>query len=315
MSWAEFMETKCFGEGIYRPYADFVGDLATQIDNLLGADPRLARYVRPLVDRDFVFIRGTRTAVFCLSNDRHRHLPFRSCPEWKDFFRFPEEQFIADHRGIDSATAEIKRQDIATYLAGTLNFVAPLVIGFPAVFIAARESAEWKTRQTAVSGAAELVVAHDRAEYEVYLEMQKPKDVFLSHKSPDKTLVREVASTLRSVGLSPWLDEDRMKAGANLERALRQGFYDSCAAVFFVTPRFQDDGYLASEIDYAIAEKRTKGNRFSIITLQLPGDDGALGEVPDLLRTYVWKQIQPIEIVRTIAEALPIQCGAPTWRA
>jgi hypothetical protein len=120
---------------------------------------------------------------------------------------------------------------------------------------------------------------------------------------------------LRSIGLTPWLDEDKMKAGAHLERALRQGFHDSCAAVFFVTPRFVDDGYLASEIDYALAEKRTKGDRFSIITLLLPGDDGTFGEVPDLLRTYVWKQIQPIEIVRTVLEALPIQCGEATWRA
>ena len=294
MSWAEFMETKSFGEGIYRPYADFVGDLATQVDNLLGADPPFARFAKALVARDFVFVRGTRTAIFCLSNSTYRHYPYRACPEWKDFFRIPEEQFIAQHAGIDSKAALVQRADLDAYLVGSLNFVAPLSIGFPAIFIAARESAEWQTRQAAVNAAAQLVVAADRLQYEAHLEMLKPKNIFLSHKSPDKSLVREVAATLRSIGLTPWLDEDQMKAGAHLERALRQGFHDSCAAAFFVTPRFVDDGYLASEIDYALAEKRAKGDRFSIITLLLPGDDGTFGEVPDLLRTYVWKQIQPI---------------------
>jgi hypothetical protein len=315
MSWADFMDTKSFGDGIYRPYADFMGDLETQVDNLLGADPLFARFTKPLTGRDFVFVRGTRTAILCLSSDAHRHYPFRTCPEWKDFFRIPEEEFIAHHHGIDSTAAVVQRVDLASYLTGSLNFITPLSIGFPAIFIANRESAESQTRQVAVNVAAQLVVAADRVLYEAHLEMQKPKDIFLSHKSPDKTLVREVASTLRSVGLAPWLDEDRMKAGANLERALRQGFHDSCAAVFFVTPRFVDDGYLASEIDYALAEKRAKGDRFSIITLLIPGDDGTFGEVPNLLRTYVWKQIQPVEVVRTVVEALPIQCGTPTWRA
>lgn len=314
MSWVEFMDTKSFGEGIYRPYADFMGDLAVQVDNLLGGDPTFARFTKPLVSRDFVFVRGAQTAILCLSSSAYRHYPYRACPEWKDFFRLPEEQFIAEHPDIDSKAAPIQRADLASYLTGPLNFVTPLSIGFPAIFIANRESTEWQTRQAALRTAAQFVVAADRLQYDAHLEMQKPKDIFLSHKSPDKTLVREIAATLRSIGLTPWLDEDKMKAGAKLERALRQGFHDSCAAVFFVTPKFIDDGYLASEIDYALAEKRAKGDRFSIITLLLPGDDGTFGEVPDLLRTYVWKQIQPIEVVRTILEALPIQSGEATWR-
>lgn len=314
MSWAEFMHTKSFGGGIYRPYADFMGDLSIQVDNLLGADPDFARFTKSLVSRDFVFVRGKRIAILCLSTEAYRHYPFRASPEWEDFFPIPEEQFLAEHLGIDLAASLVQRADLTEHLTGSLNFIAPLTIGFPAIFIANLESAEWETRQAAVSAAAQFVLAADRGQYEAYLEMQKPKDIFLSHKSPDKVLVREVAMTLRSIGLSPWLDEDRMKAGANLERALRQGFHESCAAVFFVTPRFVDDSYLASEIDYAIAEKRVKGDRFSIITLLIPGDDGSFGDVPNLLRTYVWKQVQPIEVVRTIVEALPIQCGAPAWR-
>ena len=314
MSWVDFMDTKSFGDGIYRPYADYMGDLAVQVDNLLGADPPFARFTKNLVSRDFIFVRGTRIALLCLSSGAHRHYPYRASPEWENFFQMPEEQFLSEHPGLDKNATIIHRTDLHTYLTEAMNFLTPICIGFPASFTLDRASEEWKIRNFSLNQAAKLLTDFDRIQYKAHIELQKPKNIFLSHKSPDKTLVREVASALKSVGLAPWLDEDRMKAGANLERAILQGFQDSCAAVFFVTPRFIDDGYLASEIDYALAEKRTKGDRFSIITLLIPGDDGSYGEPPALLRSYVWKHVQPIEIVRTIAEALPIQCGAPTWR-
>ena len=83
---------------------------------------------------------------------------------------------------------------------------------------------------------------------------------------------------------------------------------------FFITPNFEDQGYLATEIDYAIAEKRDKGDQFVIITLLIPDDKGNYGEVPKLLKSYVWKEIQPIEVIRTIVEALPIRLNNPNWK-
>src|ERR1700726_142954 len=47
-----------------------------------------------------------------------------------------------------------------------------------------------------------------------------PMDIFLSHKGFDKPLVRRFRDTLRLLGFSPWLDEDRMVAGTNLERGI-----------------------------------------------------------------------------------------------
>jgi hypothetical protein len=52
-----------------------------------------------------------------------------------------------------------------------------------------------------------------------------------------------------------------MAAGVELDRGILQGFNDSCAAVFFVTPRFKDENYLATEVNYAMIEKRKKGAR------------------------------------------------------
>ncbi|MDO8810924.1 MAG: toll/interleukin-1 receptor domain-containing protein [Gallionella sp.] len=141
-----------------------------------------------------------------------------------------------------------------------------------------------------------------------------PMKIFLSHKGADKPLVREFKNTLELLGFDCWLDEDAMSAGTELERGLLQGFADSCAAVFFVTPKYADENFLASEVDYAIQEKRKKGDKFSIITLVF--QEGAnKGKVPELLHRYVWKEpATHLEALREIVKALPIQVGDAYWR-
>ncbi|MDO6655929.1 toll/interleukin-1 receptor domain-containing protein [Anaerobacillus sp. 1_MG-2023] len=138
--------------------------------------------------------------------------------------------------------------------------------------------------------------------------------IFLSHKGVDKEMVRNFKSTLEIVGFDPWLDEDAMHAGVSLERGIRGGFTDSCAAIFFITPNFKDEAFLATEVDYAISEKRKKGSQFSIITLVLE-DDGEKGTVPDLLQQYVWKEPKnELEALREIIKAVPLQLGEPFFR-
>lgn len=142
-----------------------------------------------------------------------------------------------------------------------------------------------------------------------------PRKIFLSHKSKDKHLVRDFKATLQALGLEPWLDEEAMAAGANLERSLLQGFKDSCAVVFFITPNYVDDGFLATEVDYAIKEKRAKGDKFAIIILDFPDAKGKSGDVPELLRQYVWKKPQsPLEALRELLKALPLGLGTPDWK-
>lgn len=141
-----------------------------------------------------------------------------------------------------------------------------------------------------------------------------PMKIFLSHKGADKPLIREYMKTLQLLGFDPWLDEDAMKAGVELERGLLQGFKDSCAAVFFITPNYKDENYLATEIDYAIKEKREKGDRFAIITLVL-SSEGQVGAVPEMLHRYVWKEPKnDLETMREITKALPIQSGDVYWK-
>ena len=141
-----------------------------------------------------------------------------------------------------------------------------------------------------------------------------PMRVFLSHKGADKPMVRMFKRILEEIGFDPWLDEDAMAAGAELERSILQGFKDSCAAVFFVTPNFQDESYLSTEINYAIQEKRSKGDRFSIVTIVF-SDGSGKGVVPDLLKQYVWKEpASELEAFREILRAIPVAAGSVQWK-
>jgi hypothetical protein len=120
--------------------------------------------------------------------------------------------------------------------------------------------------------------------------LERQQRIFLSHKGADKPLVRRFFGVLKAIGFDPWLDEDAMTAGVELERGILRGFKDSCAAVFVITPNYVDEGYLRTEMNYAVAEKRAKGDRFAIITIVFADKKGQKGAVPDLLKQYVWKE-------------------------
>lgn len=131
--------------------------------------------------------------------------------------------------------------------------------------------------------------------------------VFLSHKGADKEIVRDYFYLLKEIGFEPWLDEDAMTAGSKLYRSLLEGFKQSCAAIFFITPNFVDEACLSMEIDYAIEE--TMGyNKFTIITLLLADENGNWGKVPDLLKRFVWKEPENhLVAFKEIIKALPIK--------
>ncbi len=147
------------------------------------------------------------------------------------------------------------------------------------------------------------------------MTISNSKMVFLSHKGVDKEFVIDFKNSLALLGYDPWLDEDAMPAGTPLERGILKGMQDSCGVVFFITPSFKDDGFLETEINYAISEKRKKDDKFAIIALQFDDDDGNPGEIPELLKAYVWKKPKsPLEALREIIRALPVVPGIVDWR-
>ncbi len=163
--------------------------------------------------------------------------------------------------------------------------------------------------------AADLATPEARAVQAVPLSrIPRPRQVriFLSHKSVDKPLVYRYYHALKTLGFNPWLDEPEMSAGANLERELLQGFEESCAAIFFITERFTDEKYLATEVDYAVLQKRKKGKKFAIITLRYAD----VAPVPGLLTPYVHKKVtNDLDGLNDLIKALPIELGSVRWKA
>lgn len=136
--------------------------------------------------------------------------------------------------------------------------------------------------------------------------------IFLSHKTVDKPMVRLYHQVLTELGFRPWLDESDMPAGSSLERSLLQGFEESCAAVFFITENFVDEKYLATEVEYAVIQKRKKGKKFAIITLRY--SDAA--PIPGLLEPFIYKTVNNhLEGLYELVRALPIELGPMRWKA
>lgn len=165
-----------------------------------------------------------------------------------------------------------------------------------------------------VSKAADIATPEERALQAVPLSRipsAKQTRIFLSHKSADKPIVLRYYNALNKLGFEPWLDQPDMPAGTNLERGILDGFEKSCAAVFFITENFKDESYLATEVDYAIAQKRKKGKKFSIITLRYPNSS----PVPGLLTPYIYKDVQnDLDGFNEVVRALPIELGPIRWK-
>jgi hypothetical protein len=139
----------------------------------------------------------------------------------------------------------------------------------------------------------------------------KETKIFLSHKSVDKPIIRRYYEALKTLGLAPWLDEEDMAAGANLEREIFRGFEESCAAVFFITDQFKDEKYLAAEVEYAVMQKRAKGKKFAIITLRYTN----AAAVPGLLMPYVYRDVSnDLEGLNELLKALPIELERVLWK-
>lgn len=135
--------------------------------------------------------------------------------------------------------------------------------------------------------------------------------IFLSHKSTDKPIVQRFYNALKELGFEPWFDLPDMPAGTNLERGILEGFESSCAAAFFITENFRDENFLATEVDYAVAQKRKKGKKFAIITLRYPNSF----PVPGLLTPYIYKDVQnDLEGFYELIRALPIELGPIRWK-
>lgn len=147
------------------------------------------------------------------------------------------------------------------------------------------------------------------------IESTFPKKIFLSHKGANKPMVRKYFRLLQELGFEPWMDEDALVNGDTLDRGILKGMKESCACVFFITPEFVDEDFLADEINYAKREKREKRDKFQIITLQFENEDGKKGTIPDILTVDVYTNpSSELDAFRDIIRSLPIKLGNVNWK-
>ena len=116
-----------------------------------------------------------------------------------------------------------------------------------------------------------------------------PYDVFLSHSSTDKPVVRAVCDWLKAHGVqNPWLDDLEIEPGDRLPNALGKAIEDSRSAVVFIGPNGEGP-WQGEEVDSllnkAIALSRQK-DEFRIIPVLLPNADTS--KLRWFLKTRLW---------------------------
>ena len=114
-------------------------------------------------------------------------------------------------------------------------------------------------------------------------------DVFLSHSSADKPLVKIIADKLRAEGLAPWLDVWELVPGADWEPGLAHGLQSSRHCAFFVGPR--SSGSWAEQERQLAQDRAARDPSYRLIPILLPGvvEPFDFGSLPPflLLRTWV----------------------------
>lgn len=143
--------------------------------------------------------------------------------------------------------------------------------------------------------------------------MERPKLIFLSHRHVDKELVRRFARLLKVLGFEPWLDEVANEPWENPSRGINKGMRQSCACVFFITPRFSDDKYVRDEISLALRLRTELGeDNFRVIPLVF----GSNTPVPEILAdsTTYHAFENELEAFEHLVKWLPVRVGAVHFR-
>ncbi|MEH1905880.1 MAG: toll/interleukin-1 receptor domain-containing protein [Nostoc sp.] len=103
--------------------------------------------------------------------------------------------------------------------------------------------------------------------------MEQPFDVFLAHNSLDKPEIIEIAKYLKANGLNPWLDDEQIFAGDNIQKVVFQGISQSKVGAFFISQNglgtFQENLELGRIIQFFLRKNKAQG--FRVIPILLPG--------------------------------------------
>jgi hypothetical protein len=88
-------------------------------------------------------------------------------------------------------------------------------------------------------------------------------DIFLSHSSKDKEVVRAVAERLRGDGLRIWFDDWALKPGDNVTKKIEEGLEESRVLVLFMSANaFGSDWAQLESNSFRFRDPLNKERRF-----------------------------------------------------
>jgi hypothetical protein len=96
--------------------------------------------------------------------------------------------------------------------------------------------------------------------------MNKKWDVFISHSSEDKdTVVRELANSLKTLGINVWYDEFTLKIGDSLTQKIDEGLIDSNYGIIIISKAFLNKKWT----DYEYRSLLSKEDNFKKVILPI----------------------------------------------
>jgi hypothetical protein len=105
-------------------------------------------------------------------------------------------------------------------------------------------------------------------------------DVFLSHSSQDKTVVRALAERLRNDGVNVWFDEKRIDPGNPIDLRIEKGLENSRIFVLVMSPHAFESDWVGLERGAAVfRDPANAAGRFIPLLL-------ADCQIPDILKRY-----------------------------
>ena len=104
-------------------------------------------------------------------------------------------------------------------------------------------------------------------------------DVFLSHSSKDKTVVREIAERLKCGGVRVWLDEEQIKPGDSIPAKIEEGLEHSRVLVLCMSAlAFGSDWAQLEAGTFRFRDPLNKERRFIPVRLDDAPNKGSLAQ-------------------------------------
>jgi hypothetical protein len=130
--------------------------------------------------------------------------------------------------------------------------------------------------------------------------------VFISHSSNDKDLVRRIADVLKESGMDVWDDTREILPGDNWAEKIAKALEESQAMVVLLTPDTLNSKWMSWDIQYALGQMAY--NKRIIPVLIGDPEDVPKQDIPWILRhlkmVYLPEQGKNKASIKQIAEAI-----------